>query len=426
MSPPCYYRDGVAHCAQPAPLARLRQDAVSGIVVVGGGLAGLRSVMALRAYAYPGPITLIGAEPHRPYDRPPLSKTVLASAWSEEVDPPTLEADWDALDVQLRLGCRAVRLRDEVVDTEEGSLDFDSLVIATGASPWLPAELVSDPGGIYALRTIEDAQALRAAFSPAARIVIVGAGWIGSEVTTAAAAAGCQVTVVEAGKAPLAAALPAEVGACTLPWYAEAGVTPRLNSPVKMVAPDGVLLADGDWLPADAVVAGMGVRPQTEWLIGSEVALDASGAVLVDARLRTSAPGVFAVGDCAAWLSVRYGTRLRVEHWDNALRAPDVAAKNLLGAEARYDPVPYFWSEQFGRMLQYVGYHPVADAMIWRGDPTARQWAVCWLRGNRLIAVFAVNTPRDVLQARRLMAQNVAVDSNQLADPAVPIASCAL
>lgn len=394
---------------------------MAGIVVVGAGMAGARTVEALRAEGHTGPVTLIGAEAHHPYDRPPLSKHVL----SGKADDSTLNIDWASLDATLRFGVRATGLRDAAVVTDDGDVPYDRLVIATGATPIrLPG-----PGPQHVLRTIDDARRLRERLAPGKRIVVIGAGWIGAEVATAAAAAGATVTVVEAAEAPLAAVLGAELGALTVPWYAEAGVELLLDTKIAAVADGGLELADGTFLPADEVVTGVGVRPETAWLDGSGVALDTGrvGGVLVDEHLRTSLPGVFAVGDCAAFQSVRYGCRLRVEHWDTALSAPKVAAANALldateGGEV-YDPVPYFWSEQFGRMVQYAGHHDAGDTLVWRGDPAEGKWSVCWLDDeDRLTAVLAVRRPRDVVQARReLAAGPVTVDRARLADPGVAL-----
>ncbi|MCX9190803.1 oxidoreductase [Carbonactinospora thermoautotrophica] len=385
------------------------------VVVVGAGLAGLQTVVALRQQGYAGRLTLLGAEPHPPYDRPPLSKDVLAG----KVEDTTLEADWAALDVTLQLGCRATGLCPGHVETEAGPVPYDGLVIATGADP------VRLPGPGSVLRTIEDARALRQVLRPGRRVVVVGAGWLGAEVATTAAGAGCAVTVVEALDTPLAGVLPAEVGRHFTPWYAAAGVELLLGESVAAVEPGAVRLATGVELPADHVVVGIGVRPATGWLAGSGVPLDARGAVVTDEYLRAGLPGVYAVGDCVTWPSRRYGVRMHVEHWDNALHAPAVAAANLLGDEVRYDPVPYFWSEQFGRVVQYAGHHPAGDRLVWRGDPAGETWAACWLSGDRLVAILTVDRPRDLAQARRILDRDALVDADRLADPDLPLKAAA-
>jgi 3-phenylpropionate/trans-cinnamate dioxygenase ferredoxin reductase component len=386
------------------------------IVVVGGGLAGLRTVEELRARGYAGEVTLVGAEARPPYDRPPLSKRLMAG----ELADTTLRDDLAELGVRLRLGETATGLQGGLLRTDRGEHGFDRLVLATGAEP----VALPGPGPQRFLRTLDDALALRARLRPGLRLAIVGAGWIGAELATAAAAHGCRVTVLEAAAAPLAAALGAEVGAQTAGWYAAAGVELRLRQPVESVQPGGLALAGGGWLAADEVVTAVGVRPAVGWLEGSGIALD--NGVAADEHLRASVPGVFAVGDCMAFWSMRYRRRLRFEHWDVALRAPAVAAANLMGAADIYDPVPYFWSEQFGRMMQYVGFHGGADRMVLRGDPAGPRWGACWLAGDLLVALMTVDSPRDLAQGRRLIEAGAAVDAARLSDPGVPMRDAAL
>lgn len=383
-------------------------------MVVGAGMAGSRSCEELRAQGFEGEIVLLGAEPHLPYDRPPLSKEVLAG----DLDDTSLEVPWDRLDVDVRLGVTATGLRPGVVETSGADLPYDGLVLATGA------RAVTLPGaaGGSVLRTVDDALLLRSRLVPGARVVVVGAGWIGAEVATTAAARGCAVTVVDAGAAPLGIALGDEVGALTVPWYADAGVELLLATGVASVEPDRVELADGRALRCDVVVVGVGARPDTGWLEGSGLALDRG--VAVDEHLRASWDGVVAVGDCAAWQSLRFGTRLRVEHWDDALTAPVVAATTLLGGTAVHDPVPYFWSQQLGHYLQHTGHAAGADTVVHRGTPGAPDgWSTCWLREGRLVALLAVDRPRDVVQGRKRIAAGDPVDAVALADPGLPVTS---
>ena len=400
-------------------------SAVSGagpvrVVVVGGGLAGLRTAEELRARGYAGSLTLVGAEARLPYDRPPLSKKFMTG----ELDDTTLRDDLAGLAVDARLGETATALETArqacgVLRTDRGQHEFDALVLATGARP----VALPGTGRQRFLRTMDDALALRELLRPGLRLAIIGAGWIGAELATAAAGLGCLVTVLEAGPCPLAAALGPAVGGLTVSWYRAAGVDLRLGQAVESVEPDGLALAGGGWLAADEIVTAVGVRPEVGWLAGSAVALE--NGVAVDEQLRTSVPGVFAVGDCAAFASARYRRRLRVEHWDAALRGPAVVAANLLGGTDAYDPVPYFWSEQFGKMVQYAGFHGDADRMILRGDPAGRRWGACWLAGDRLVALLTVDVPRDLLQGRRLIESGAAVDAGRLADPAVPVRAAA-
>ncbi len=386
------------------------------VIVVGAGLAGLRTVEELRSRGYDGSVTLIGAERRPPYDRPPLSKKLMTG----QLDDTTLRPDLASLGADVRLGETAVGLSAGSLATDRGEYRYDALVLATGAMPVrLPG-----PGPQRVLRTADDALELRALLQRGTRLAIVGAGWIGAELATAAVSHGCSVTVVEAAKVPLAAAVGTEVGAFTVPWYEQAGVELRLGDSVTSVEPAGLWLAGGELLPADVVVTAVGVRPAVDWLQGSGVELD--NGVAVDGQLRTSMNGVLATGDCASFWSARYGRRLRFEHWDVALHAPETAAANLLGGTSRYDPVPYFWSEQFGRMVQYVGWHDGADALVLRGDPddAAGRWGACWVAGGRLAAMLTVGLPRDLMQARRLIEGGRLVDPAKLADPAVAIRDC--
>jgi 3-phenylpropionate/trans-cinnamate dioxygenase ferredoxin reductase subunit len=395
---------------------------IARVVIAGAGLAGLRAAEELRAREYQGSITMIGAEHHPPYDRPPLTKKFMTG----EIDDTSLRADLPALGVDLHLGETATGLRDGVLRTDKAEYRFDALVVATGATPVrLPG-----PGPQRVLRTIDDAAAIRSALRPGLKLAVVGAGWIGAELATSAARHGCRVTVVEAAPAPLAGALGAEAGSRTVPWYSAAGVELRLGQPVESVEPGGIALPGGGWLAADEVVTAVGVRPAVRWLAGSGVLLD--NGVAVDEGLRAAVPGVFAAGDCAAFASRRFGGRIRVEHWDNAIHAPAVVAANVLGGGEVYDPVPYFWSEQFGRMVQYCGRHTGAERLVWRGDPGGRDWTACWLAGagpdgagERLTAVLAVARPRDLLQGRRLIASGAPVDPARLADPAVAVRDAA-
>ncbi|GAA3995412.1 FAD-dependent oxidoreductase [Streptomyces plumbiresistens] len=386
-------------------------------------MAGVQTAVALREQGFTGSVTLIGAEPHQPYDRPPLSKAVLLGT----AEGSAFDVDFEALGIELRLGREVLGVRpaEHELATAEGPVPYDVLVLATGAEPIRLPGAESVPG-VHLLRTLDDAERLRPVLARQHDIVVVGAGWIGAEFATAAREAGCAVTVVEAADRPLAGALPAEVAAPMAAWYADAGATLRTHARVRSVEPGAVLLDDGSRLPADAVVVGIGARPATAWLAGSGIELGTHGEVVADDRLCTSAPDVYAVGDCASFPSGRYGERLLVHHWDNALQGPRTVAANILGGAtgeppAVYDPVPYFWSEQFGRFVQYAGHHASADTTLWRGDPTGPSWTVCWLREGRLVALLAVGRPRDLAQGRRLIEAGTPMDPTVLADPARPL-----
>ncbi|WUL25958.1 FAD-dependent oxidoreductase [Streptomyces sp. NBC_00353] len=397
------------------------------VVIVGAGMAGVQTAVALREQGFTGPVTLIGAEPHQPYDRPPLSKAVLLGT----AEGSAFDIDFEELDIELQLGrdVTGVRADAHELDTLAGPVPYDVLVIASGAEPVVLPGSEGVPG-VHLLRTLDDAARLRPVLDQQHTVVVVGAGWIGAEFATAARAAGCEVTVVEAADRPLAGVLPAEVAAPMARWYAQSGAELLTGAPVARIEPGSVVLADGRTVAAGAVVVGIGARPATGWLAGSGIALGPDGSVTADAELRTSLPDVYAVGDCASFPSARYGTRLLVHHWDNALQGPRTAAANIIGAGAdgasqllAYDPVPYFWSEQFDRFVQYAGHHGGADTLLWRGDPADPAWSVCWLRDGALVAVLAVGRPRDLAQGRKLIEAGARLDPVRAADPAVPLKS---
>ncbi|MBB1253153.1 NAD(P)/FAD-dependent oxidoreductase [Streptomyces alkaliterrae] len=407
------------------------QTAEPHALIVGAGLAGVQTAVQLREAGWTGRVTVVGAEAHPPYDRPPLSKAVLTG----KAEGSTFEVDFAALEVEIHLGREVTALRPDrrVVETDAGEVPYDRLVIATGSEPLLLPGSEGVPG-VHLLRTLDDARALRPVLAEARPVVAVGAGWIGAEFTTAARETGCPVTVVEAGGQPLAGALPADVAAPMRQWYAEAGAELRTGVAVTAVRPGEVELADGTVLPADAVVVGIGSRPATGWLAGSGVELGEDGAVLVDEWLRTSVPDVYAVGDCASFPSRRYGRRLLVHHWDNALQGPRSVALGLVGGDSGqavdsavepYDPVPYFWSEQFGRFVQFAGQPGEGEELLWRGDPGGASWSVCWLREGRLTALLAVGRPRDLAQGRRLIERGAGLDRRLAEDPAVPLKKAA-
>lgn len=381
------------------------------IVIVGGGLAGFESARALRFQGFTGEVVLLAAEDEPPYDRPPLSKDLLA--WRDA----SVHFDMSAVpDIDLRLRTPATGVDAGAVRTEVGRIDCDGVVLAVGSTP------IALPG-TTTLRTLGDAHRLRDSLEMGAEVAIIGAGWIGAEVAYAAAENGCSVTVYEAADSPLSAALPPDLGLRTVQWYEQLGISLRLGERVDDVSA----------LEADVVLAGLGARPATGFLADSGLEIRAAdGAVVVDPWMRTSMPGVVAVGDCAAWWSSRYDVRLRVEHWDTALHAPTVAAAALLagGAEdiERYDPVPYFWSDQFGHTIQCIGHRSASDRRVDRSE--GDDWATGWFRdgdgGPQLTALAVVDRPRDLTQARRLMTASRAIDPGKFADASVPVKACTL
>ncbi|MEX2981953.1 NAD(P)/FAD-dependent oxidoreductase [Streptomyces sp. C36] len=396
------------------------------VVIVGAGMAGVQTAVALREQGWKGAISLLGAEPHPPYDRPPLSKAVLLG----KAEGSAFEVDFASLGIDLELGREATGLRadDHVLETARGPVPYDVLVVATGAEP------ITLPGsegvpGVHVLRTLDDVEGLRPVLAGQRDVVAVGAGWIGAEFATAALEAGCRVTVVEAADRPLADAMPPEVAGHMAEWYAHSGARLLTGARVTAVEEGAVVLDDGTRLPAGAVVVGIGARPATAWLAGSGIELAEDRSIAADDRLHTSLPDVYAVGDCASFPSARYGERLLVHHWDNALQGPRTVAGNIVHGPAEgpvYDPVPYFWSEQFGRFVQYAGHHARADELVRRGDPAGAAWTVCWLRAGVLVALLAVGRPRDLAQGRKLIEQGAVLDRSKAADASVPLKSAVL
>ncbi|MET7798824.1 NAD(P)/FAD-dependent oxidoreductase [Streptomyces decoyicus] len=402
-------------------------DRTPHVVIAGAGIAGVQTAVALREQGWRGTIMLLGDEPHQPYDRPPLSKAVLLG----KAEGSTFDIDFAGLGIDLHLSRPVTALVPDahVIETADGPVPYDYAVIATGADPIVLPGSEGLPG-IHLLRTLDDAERLRPVLAAQHEIVVVGAGWIGAEFATAAREAGCAVTVVEAADRPLAGALPAEVAAHMTGWYADAGAELRTNARVASVTAGAVTLEDGTTLPADAVVIGIGARPATGWLAGSGIEVSPrDGSVLADEQLRTSVADVYAVGDCASFPSARYGARLLIHHWDNALQGPRTVAENIARGEAEgvaYDPVPYFWSEQFGRFVQYAGHHGDADELVWRGDPAGAAWSVIWLRDGRLVALLAVGRPRDLAQGRKLIERGVTLDRERAANASLPLKAAAL
>jgi 3-phenylpropionate/trans-cinnamate dioxygenase ferredoxin reductase component len=397
---------------------------VSGtIVVVGASLAGWRAATALRKGGHAGPIVVIGAEAHHPYDRPPLSKHFLTGR--VDADQLGLEQAVD-LDLTLRLGRKAISLDLDggTVSLDDGStVHFDGLVIATGAHPrTLPGlNPALAPAGVHVLRTVDDASNIKADLAGARRLVVVGAGFIGLEVASSAIAMDLDVTVLEIAPVPLERAVGPEIGALVAEWHREHGVDLRLGVGVAGVVGtdrvEGVRLAGstGDQvLAADVVVIGVGVAPTTTWLDGS--GLEVVDGVRADSRLRVLAggrpvPNVVAAGDVVRWDNPSTGEPTRLEHWTNAAEQGQAAAQTLLwGDEAEeFAPVPYFWSDQFDRKIQMVGSYEAGDDLeIVDGSFEARRFAAAIGRAGRLVGAIGFSRPAKVMAMSRLIAEGAA------------------
>jgi NADPH-dependent 2,4-dienoyl-CoA reductase/sulfur reductase-like enzyme len=375
-----------------------------GIVIAGGGLAAQRCAETLRAQGYDGPIRIVCGEPHAPYDRPPLSKELLAGDMPAEAVALRPRRWYEERGVDLLLGTRAERLdlaARELHVTRGRPLRFDSLLIATGSRPrTLP--MLEGFRNVSVLRTLDDAAGLRAGVSTGARLAVVGAGFIGLEAAATARKLGAEVTLIEALDAPLAAILGSELGR----WFADlqsaegvevllgARVVGTLGSPrVHMLE-----LAGGRFVECDHVLVGVGVEPDTAWLAGT--GLD-SGGVPVDAVGRTPAPGVYAAGDAALTYDPAVARHVRTDHWEAAARQGAAVARAMLALEPARSPLPSFWSDQYGVRVQFVGRAEDADRIAVDGDPGGRDFQALFTKGDAPVAALLVGRPRALAGVRR-------------------------
>ena len=393
------------------------------IVVVGASLAGLWACESLRAGDYSGAITLIGAELHQPYDRPPLSKALLKG----EMEPERIQLrkpdELGKLGLDLRLGNSAVALdlENRTVTLQSGeTIAADGVVIATGSAPRpLPGQ--PDLDGVTMLRTLDDSLALRRRLADQPHVVVIGAGFIGLEVAASAAQGGCTVTVLEGAPAPMMRGLGAEMGEVVARVHARHGVDVRCGVQVAAIVGDsgrvtGVRLGTGEVVFADVVVVGIGVSPSTEWLDGS--GLEIRDGIVCDDSLR-AAPGIYAAGDCARWVNNLFGVageEMRVEHWTNAAEQGAAAARNLLAelageAPTPYAPVPFFWSDQFDSRIQFVGRaHGDDEVSVILGDVDDK-FVAMYGHGGRLRGVLGVGMPKPVMRMRKLISDRASWDA---------------
>jgi 3-phenylpropionate/trans-cinnamate dioxygenase ferredoxin reductase subunit len=380
------------------------------LVIVGGGLAAVRAAEELRVLDPERRITVLAAEQHLPYDRPPLSKHVLRG----EQDNATFPADWAQLDVDLRRGARAAALHpaDRTVQLDDGSmLDYDEVVLATGAQPRMLPGLAGD--GVHVLRTFDDSQGLADDIRRTGRLTVLGAGFIGCEVAASARAMGAEVTLVEVLPTPLARVLGAEVGRTVAELHDREGVTVLCGSPVLEARGEGadreLLLSDGTTVDAGVVLVGLGVTPDTGWLAGSGVKVD--DGVVCDATGRTSAASVWAAGDVARWWHPLYDAYLRLEHWTSAAAQGAVVGQDVAGQGKPLDEVPYFWSDQYGTKLQMLG-RPDADdkVTLLHVGPNADRLLAVYGRDGRVTGVFGMGAARWVMRMRPLLAEQASYD----------------
>ncbi|MFE2421912.1 NAD(P)/FAD-dependent oxidoreductase [Streptomyces hokutonensis] len=382
------------------------------VAVVGASLAGLSAARSLRKQGYDGRLVVIGDEPHRPYDRPPLSKEFLVGTLGEA--DLALESDDEDLRAEWLLGVRAVALQadgtERVLTLEDGrEIRADGVVLATGA---VARNLPGTDGlaGVHTLRTLDDARALRDELALGGRLVVIGGGFIGAEVASTAYALGLDVTVIEAAPTPLAGPLGETMGGIVSALHEAHGVRLLCGAGVKGLSGetrvDAVLLEDGRTVPADIVVVGVGARPCVDWLEGSGVELD--NGVKCGADGRTGLAGVVAVGDCANWYDPRAGSHRRVEHWTGARERPDAAVAALLSwgaAEPGVPRPPYFWSDQYGVKIQFAGHAAGADSVtVEEGAPGDRSFLAVYRCAGQPVAVLAMDQPRLFMRWRKQLA----------------------
>ena len=400
-------------------------------VIVGGGLAGAKAAEALRADGFDGEVVLFGSEPERPYERPPLSKGYLLGKEDREKAFVHSAGWYDQHDVDLRTGVTVAMIDPaaHLVTFDGGTIAYDKLLLATGAS----ARRIDIPGAglgnVLYLRTLPESEALRAAFTPGARVVIVGSGWIGLEAAAAARTAGSSVTVVEPQPAALYGALGPELGGKFADLHRSRGVEFRFGESAGEFLAAGpgsgqvgsVVTAGGTELPADVVVVGIGAVPNDG--LAKSAGLDVNNGVVTDSALRTSDPDIFAAGDVANSYLPLLGRHVRVEHWSNALNGGKAVALSMLGKQLEYNRVPYFFSDQYDLGMECAGLPSPGtyDQVVYRGDTDALEFIAFWLKEGRLVAGMNVNVwdVNDDLQG--LIRSAKPLDPARLSDPAIPL-----
>jgi len=395
-------------------------------VIVGAGMAGGKAAETLREEGFDGRVVLLGAEPHRPYERPPLSKDYLRG---EAEQPAWLQEDegwYAANNVELRTSSvvQSIDAGDKAVVLGGGErIGYDRLLLATGGEPRALPVPGGDLDGVHLLRTIEDSNSIRALFDGGGRLVVIGGGWIGCEVAASARQKGMDVTLIESLELPLLRVLGPELGGFYRGVHEDQGVEMLLGAGVEAIEGSGraerVRLSDGKTIDCAAVLVGIGVAPRTE-LVDGIARID--NGVVVDERLQSSADGIYACGDIANAAHPVFTRHVRVEHWANALEQGPAAARSMLGKDVSYDKVPYFFSDQYDVGMEYAGLHdPNADELVLRGDMGSREFVAFWVRGDRLMAGMNVNVWDVSDPIQELVRSRATVDRARLADPDVPV-----
>jgi 3-phenylpropionate/trans-cinnamate dioxygenase ferredoxin reductase subunit len=394
-------------------------------VIIGGGLAGAKAAETLRDEGFDGRLVLIGDEPERPYERPPLSKDYLRG---ETAEKPFVHGQdfygereielWTSTRVTgVDAGARELSLEDD------RRLGYDRLLLATGAEPRRLDVPGAELGGILYLRTVADSERIAERLEQGRRVVVVGSGWIGAEIAASARMKGCEVTMIEMATLPLERVLGPEVGQIYLDVHRDHGIEFLPETTVERFEGEGslerVLTRDGALIEADVAIVGVGVTPRVQ--LAEAAGLRVENGILVDERLESSVPGVFAAGDVANAHHPFYERRLRVEHWANALNQGPAAARAMLGAPVSYDEIPYFFSDQYDTGMEYAGFAPEWDEVVFRGDVAGREFTAFWLTEGRVVAGLNMNVWDVNEQIRDLIRSRQPVDAKRLADADVAL-----
>ena len=398
-------------------------------VIVGAALAGAKAAETLREEGFDGRVVLLGDEPDRPYERPPLSKDYLRGETEREgpyVHPASFYGEKD-IELRTEVSVTGVDVGASEVVLGDERIGFSKLLLATGAEPRRIPVPGADLDGVHYLRTFGDSDALRAAIEAGSRVAVIGAGWIGAEVAASARQKGLEVTLIEQLDVPLERVLGREVGEIYGAIHRDQGVDLRTGTAVEAIEGDGraerVRLAGGDTVDCDFVVVGIGVAPRTA--LAEAAGLEVGDGIHVDERLKTSADNVFAAGDVAGAWHPFFERRLRVEHWHNALEQGPAAARGMLGTGEPYDKIPYFFSDQYDVGMEYAGHATDWDEVVFRGDVDAREFIAFWLEGGRVLAGMNVNVWDVTDHIQALIRSRTPVDPARLADPETPLADLA-
>ncbi len=396
------------------------------VAIIGGGQAGTQTAASLRAQGFTGEIVLLGNEPTLPYQRPPLSKAFLAGELARDrllLKPAGFYAQ-SKVDIRLNTTATAIDQTRRLVTLDNGELlTYDHLVFATGGRPRPLTCPGADHSALHYLRTLRDVDRIRERFHAGARLVVIGGGYIGLEVTAIARKNGLQVTVLEFAPIVLGRVTCPEVANFYTDVHRQAGVNIQCNTGVARIEDDNgtaiVVTTTGERLAADLIIAGIGLLPNVE--LAQSAGVDCHNGIVVDARCRSSTPGIYAAGDCANHPSALYGTRLRLESVHNAIEQGKTVAATICGKDQPYTQVPWFWSDQYDIKLQTAGISRDYDQIAVRGDPATRSFAVFYLRDNCLIAVDAINRPAEFISARQLIPQRPQICPDRLSDESIPV-----